>query len=88
MIKIIMEQIIGDLGEVIVPGSSIIMRGNDVDLVIYTVKPALVVKKIKENRGVLIEEAGTGDLYREWLLKHKHIMSFQEYLGLKKSTLK
>ncbi len=87
MIKIIMEQIIGDLGEVIVSGSSIIMRGNDVDLVIYTVKPALVVKKIKESRGVLIEEAGTGDLYREWLLKHKHVMSFQEYLGLKKNSI-
>ena len=85
--KTIMEQIIGDLGEVIVSGSSIIMRGNDVDLVIYTFKPALVVEKIKENLGVLIEEAGTGDLYREWLLKHKSTLSFQEYLSLKKNSL-
>ncbi len=85
--KTIMEQIIGDLGEVIVSGSSIIMRGNDVDLVIYTIKPALAVEKIRENLGVLIEEAGTGDLYREWLLKHKSTLSFQEYLSLKKNSL-
>ncbi len=85
--KTIMEQIIGDLGEVNVSGSSIIMRGNDVDLVIYTIKTALVVEKIKENLGVLIEEAGTGDLYREWLLRHKSTLSFQEYLGLKENSL-
>ncbi len=85
--KTIMEQIIGDLGEVIVSGSSIIMRGNDVDLVIYTVKPTFIIEKIKENLGVLINEAGTGDLYKEWLLKHKHALSFQEYLSLKKNSL-
>ncbi len=87
LIKTIMERIIGGLGEVIVSGSSIITRGNDVDLVVYTVKPAEVVERIRENLGVLIEEAGTGDLYREWLLKHKSALSFQEYLSLKKDSL-
>ncbi len=87
LVKTIMEQIIDDLGEVIISGSSIIMTGNDVDLVVYTTKPVLVVEKIRDNLGVLIEEAGTGDLYREWLLKHKSTLSFQEYLCLKENSL-
>ncbi len=86
-VKKIIEEITGSYGEVLVTGSSLIMEGNDVDIIIYTDEPVTVIERIRNHMNSLVEEMSIGGLLREWMLKHKELLDFNDYLYLKQNSL-
>ncbi len=87
LVKNIIEEITCSYGEVIVTGSSLVMDGNDVDIIIYTDNPASIIEKIRSHMHGFIRKMTMGDLLREWMLKHKNLLDFNEYLILKQDSL-
>ncbi len=68
-------------------GSVLIGDARDIDIVIRDI-PASAVETLRSlRRNSILGTPGPGYLWKEYLSKHSHILSYTEYLVLKKSTL-